>query len=136
MTLVGIEHAVNTAVYARLNGSATLLAAATGGVHDNPPQPMMYPYAQLGESIATKDATFEADGRNIVCTLHVWSQYAGTKEAATIMGIIGDLLDEYTLSVSGCTVESCEIESSRIMRDPDGITRHGILELRVRVATT
>lgn len=134
MSLVGIEDAVLAAVYARLDGDATLTAMAP--VWDEVPTPLAYPYVQIGESTAVKDATFEADGRNVVCTIHVWSQYAGSKETSAIMARIGDLLDEYNLSVSGCVVESCEVEQSQVIRDVDGRTRHGVMQLRVRVAAS
>lgn len=136
MSLVGIEDAVNAAVVTRLRADATLTALVAGGVHDESPQPPVYPYVQVGESLATKDATFTADGRNVLITMHAWSRYRGSKEASSIMGRIGDLLDEYDLSVTGCVVESCEVEQSQIVRDQDGVTRHGILQLRVRVAAS
>lgn len=134
MSIVGIEDAVNAAVWARLDGDATLDTLAPGGIHDESPQPPVYPWVQIGETVATKDAVFERDGRNVLQRLHVWSQYAGSKECADIMARIGDLLDEYELAVSGGTVESCEVEQTQILRDPDGITRHGVIDLRVRVA--
>lgn len=135
MSIVGIEDAVTAAVYSRLTGDATLVALlGSGGVYDEAPQPPVYPWVQVGEAIVTKDAVFERDGRNCLLRLHIWSQYAGSKECSAIMAQIGDLLDEYALTITGGTVESCEVEQTQSLRDPDGITRHGIMDLRVRVA--
>lgn len=135
MSIVGIEDAVTAAVYSRLTGDATLTTLlGSGGVYDEAPQPIVFPWVQLGEATVTKDAVFERDGRNALLRLHVWSRYAGSKECSDIMARMGDLLDEYALTVSGATVESCEVDQTQIMRDTDGITRHGILDLRVRLA--
>lgn len=135
MSIIGIEDAVQAAVYARLTGDATLVTLlGSGGVYDEAPQPIVYPWVQLGESTVTKDAVFNRDGRNALGRIHVWSRYAGSKECADILARMGDLLDDYALVVSGATVESCEVEQTQIIRDPDGITRHGVFDLRIRLA--
>ena len=74
--------------------------------------------------------------RNVLLTIHAWSQYAGSKEASAIMGRMGDLLDEITLTVSGAVAMLCEVEMSQVLRDPDGVTRHGVMQLRVRCSAS
>jgi hypothetical protein len=133
MSIVGISDAVQAALYTLLSGDPTL-AALVVGVYEEVPEGSAYPYVQLGEFTETKDAVFERDGRMVLATLHVWSQYAGQQECWTIAGRIGDLIDETTPTVSGATVESCEVEQAQVLRDPDGRTRHGVIQLRISLA--
>lgn len=135
MSIVGIETEIQKAVVARLRGNAPMVAAVAGGFRDEAAQPPVYPWVQVGEATATKDATFTEDCRNVLMRMHVWSRYAGSKQASDIMALMGDLLDEHNLSVSGAVLESCEVEQTQVLRDPDGITRHGVFDLRVRVAS-
>lgn len=134
MSIIGIADEVTKSVYTLLSADATLLALATGGVHDDVPEAQAYPYVELGETFETKDSTFTADGRSLLIWIHVWSQYAGKKQAQEILARIGDLLDEVALVVTGAVVQSCEVEYTQVVRDPDGRTRHGIAHLRVSLA--
>lgn len=135
MTIVGISDEIHEAVYELLTGDVTLTNLVTGGIHDEVPQNRSYPFVQMGsESFESKRATFSVDGRNVLVRIHVWSQYQGAKEAWNIIARIGTLLDETTPAVDGAVVESCEVELAQVLPDPDGITRHGVMDLRVLIA--
>lgn len=134
MSIIGISDEVHEAVYERLTADATLMTAVGSRVYQHVPDSTAYPYIHIGETFETKDATFEADGRSVLVWIHVWSDYTGEKEAWTITGLVGDLLDEYALTVDGGSVQSCEVEMAQVTRDPDGLRRHGKLDVRVSVA--
>lgn len=133
MTYPAAAHAVNTAIYARLSGDATLLATATGGVHDDVPDGTAYPYVVMGESSEAPFDSFTQQGRSVIVTIHTWSQYQGAKETETMLSRIITLLDRYALSVSGGVLTRCVFESKQTMRDPDGLTRHGVVTFLVQV---
>lgn len=133
MSIVGISDEVQEAICDIL-GSDAVLTAAVEGVYESVPEGSAFPYVQIGEFLETKDAVFERDGRNVLGTLHVWSQYEGQAECWQIISLIGDLIDETTPSVDGATVELCEVEQAQVLRDPDGRTRHGVVQIRVRLA--
>jgi hypothetical protein len=46
------------------------------------------------------------------------------------MDKIHDLLHDVSLAVSGVNLINLRFEYSDIMRDPDGITRHGVMRFR------
>jgi len=62
--------------------------------------------------------------------LDVWSQYKGSKEVKQIMDKIHDLLHDSSISVSGFNLINLRFEFADIMRDPDGVTRHGVMRFR------
>jgi hypothetical protein len=134
MALGSAADAINAAVYSRLSGDATLLATATGGVHDDVFDATSFPYVQIGDTIETPWDAFGNQGRTNLVTIHTWSQYQGAKESWTMISRIIALLDRYALSVSGVTLTRCVHERSMVLRDPDGKTRHGVVEFRVEVS--
>ena len=62
--------------------------------------------------------------------MDIWSRYRGSKEAKEIMDRIHTLLHDSSLTVSGTNLINLRFEFSDLVRDPDGITRHGIMRFR------
>lgn len=134
--LTGISDAIHAAIYSTLTGDVTLMALITG-VYDDVPDATAYPYVQMAsESWSSKDATFSKDARSVLIRIHARSQYAGAKEAWSILGRIGILLDETALTVTGATVEAVNVEASNVITDSDGRTRHGVVDVRIQLAET
>ena len=69
-------------------------------------------------------------GSQITVNLHIWSQYKGSKEAKNIMDRVHTLLHDTSLSVTGFNLINLRFEFADILRDPDGITRHGVMRFR------
>ncbi len=132
MTLPSLLWEASAAVYARLTADATLMTQVTNRVYDDVPDSTAYPYIDMGEAFETDEDAFSQDNYSILLRLHVWSQYQGRKEAVDIMSRVATLLDEYALTVSGATLSRCVVEQKQILRDPDGKTRHGIIDVRVQ----
>jgi hypothetical protein len=123
--------AVQTAIYATLAADGPLTALA--GIYDEPPQGAAFPYVTIGEATEVPWDTFGRQGRELVCTLHVWSRAKGFTEAATILQNVLRLLDRAALTVANYTAVRCVYEFGQPMRDPDGITRHIVARFRVSV---
>lgn len=117
-----------TAVYDRLSTDANLSAAITG-VFDFVPEGQAYPYVTLGENTATDDSTFTTVGQEVTTTLHTWSQYKGFSEVKNIHSLILKAMTA-SLTVSGWTCAFLMLDMENTLRDPDGITRHGVIRLR------
>lgn len=132
--LGGIADEILETVYETLSGDTTLVTTLGCQVYDYVPDNRAYPYVDLGEAYSTKDATFSKDARNVLLRLHVWSQYRGSKETWNIIGRIDTLLDEVALTVDGATLEACNVETANVFKDPDGKTRHGVIDVRIQVA--
>ena len=124
------QFALQEAIYARLNNDSTLTSTYGASVFDEVPEGSSYPYVTIGESTALDYSTNDVNGSEQTLTLHVWSQYRGSKETKNILDRLHDLLHNYSLSVTGANLINLRLEFSDLLRDPDGITRHGVVRFR------
>lgn len=62
-------------------------------------------------------------------TLHVWKREPGLAGAKAIAGAIRDCLVNATWTRDGWQCLSTDFESARFLRDPDGETAHGIINV-------
>jgi Protein of unknown function (DUF3168) len=121
---------LQTAIYAKLTGDATLMGMIAG-VYDRPPQGAAFPYITIGDS-ASKDASNKAViGTEHKMALHVWSRQGGRAETATIMDRLYQLLNQGTLSINGQTLVAMYFTAGAIALETDGETYHGTLALRI-----
>ena len=124
------QFALQTTIYSTLNGDNTLTNTLGAGVFDEVVENASYPFVALGEETAVDYSTKDLDGGEFTINIHVWSQYKGSKQTKEIMDRIHDLLHDSSLSVSGFNLANLRFEFSDILRDPDGITRHGVMRFR------
>lgn len=137
-------HEIQKAVYTKLRADATLTSllaahAYTSGsaIYDGAPQAddsgssVAFPYVTLGDTTETEFDTDDSTGRESTLTLHVWSRYAGMKQAQDIMDRIKTVLHNQPLTVTGETVVLVLWEFSQLFEDPDGITRHAVTRFRI-----
>ena len=116
------------AIFSALNVSA-MTSTLNCGVYDDVPQSASYPYIALGEETGVDYSTKDIQGGDSTINIEIWSQYKGSKETKQIMDKIHDLLHNSNLTVTGHNLINIRFEFSDIMRDPDGITRHGVIRL-------
>lgn len=124
------------AVYARLNNDNTLTNTYGAGVYDEVPEGTATPYITLGYGTAIDFSTKDVDGGEFTMQIHVWSEYRGAKECKQIMDRIHELMHNHSLSVTGYNLINLRFEFSDILRDPDGLTRHGIMRFRAVILGT
>ena len=84
----------------------------------------------MGEETAIDYSTNNLVGAETTINIHIWSRYKGSKETKQIMDKVHDLLHDKSLSVTGVNLINLRFEYSDIMRDPDGVTRHGVMRFR------
>ena len=124
------QFALQTAVFAKLSTDNNLTAVLGAKVFDDIPENTLYPYVQLGEDTAIDYSTKDQTGSEVTVNVDVWSRYRGSLEAKNIMDRIHTLLHDSSLSVTGSNFINMRFEFSDIIRDPDGITRHGVMRFR------
>ena len=124
------QFALQTTIYSTLSSDNTLTNTLGAGVFDEVVENATYPFVALGEETAIDYSTKDLDGGEFTINIHVWSQYKGAKETKEIMDRIHDLLHDSSLSVSGFNLANLRFEFSDILRDPYGITRHGVMRFR------
>ncbi|MFQ5954710.1 MAG: DUF3168 domain-containing protein [Kiloniellales bacterium] len=124
--------AVQTAIYDRLTGDATLMGMVKA-VHDQVPEDAKFPYVTIGDDTATDFDTKTETGQELTLTLHAWSRAHGRKEVKDILARIYALLHEQALTITGFTHVLARFEFTQTFRDPDGLTQHGVARYRVIV---
>lgn len=111
-----------------------LKSSITYDVYDHIPQTDPYtlpPYVVVGDDNFTEWETDGKAGFNILATVHSWSEYRGGKEINEITSAIYLALHREELNVSGYNCLGITQESLQNVRDPDGITRHGVQQFRI-----
>ena len=120
---------LQTAIYAALNVSAITTTLACG-VYDEVTEGNTYPFISLGEETTIDFSTKTSVGSETTINIHIWSQYKGSKQTKEIMDKVHDLLHDINLTVTGFNLINLRFEFSDIMRDTDGVTRHGVIRFR------
>ena len=123
------QFALQSSIYTALDVSA-ITTTLSCGVYDEVIQGNTYPFITLGEETAIDYSTNNLVGAETTINIHIWSRYKGSKETKQIMDKVHDLLHDKSLSVTGVNLINLRFEYSDIMRDPDGITRHGVMRFR------
>lgn len=124
--------AVQSAVYARLKGDATLTGMISG-VYDYVPEDATYPFVVIGEALETPDNRHGGFGRQTVITLHAWSRYQGYAQVLRIGARVTELLDHQPLTIPGLSWIATRFEFSQTLTDPEppGDIRHLVLRYRI-----
>ena len=122
--------ALQSTIYSTLSGDSNLTTTLGASVFDDVPESTSFPYVQIGEDNVIEFDTKDVNGSETTLTLHIWSEYKGSKETKQIMDRVHDLLHDSSLSVSGFNLINLRFEFGDIMRDPDGKTRHGVMRFR------
>jgi len=130
--------ALFTAIYSALANDATLttLLGGSGRVFNGVPSGQDAPYVDIGESTATDYGTSSGDAQEHTITVHVWTERAsGETESPRLRNVkiaarVRDVLhgQSFALSAGGNPNMRCEFQET--MRDPDGISWHGVLRFR------
>jgi len=100
-------------------------------VYDSNPQSAPYPYVIMGEITARDWSDKFEPGQEVYSTIHIWSQYAGRKEADEMADSV---LQALTLSALDLAPSFRAVldgfDSYDLIIDIDGKTRHGIIKMR------
>lgn len=131
---------VHAALYGVLSADATLAALCPGGVWDHVPQNEAFPYIRIGQLRAEPNDTFGLQFRDVVVSVHVFSTYAGLKEAYDINARVIALLRHTPLTVAGwthlATLLEAETADEPIPLDESVMLQHVDAEFRVQVQET
>lgn len=102
-----------------------------GRIYDQVPAEPIYPYVTIGDEQAIDDGNSCGDSWEVFADLHVWSRSAtGSKaELKTIMAALVPLV-AVPLVVADHIVVGADLQNTRSFRDPDGLTEHGVVNVR------
>jgi hypothetical protein len=109
-----------------------LLQELNVGIFDEVPENEPFPFIVLGDTITQPFDIFEQTDHEATFLLHIFDQDFGMKYLETIMDQIDVLFDKQTLPLAEpyhCV--SCRQESAQVMRESDGLTRHGTMRYKI-----
>lgn len=118
-----------------LSGDAAIMAIAAGVFDRVPSSPFgtKTAYITLGASDSTDDTAECIDGQEINTTIHCWSRAVGKVECKRLTDLVRRKLHRANLSLTENALVFFEVESTRVFDDPDGITTHGVVQVRAAV---
>ena len=100
---------------------------AGGRIYDQVPEAPAFPYVTIGDCQVMPDKADCIDGSIVYPQVDVWTRTTGYPETKQIASAVLAALDDQQLTVDGYHLVVFEFQDIRYMRDPDGITRHGVL---------
>jgi len=106
---------IQKAIYTELANDTTLMSKITG-VFDEVPENQDYPYITLGEATINPYDTFGKKGKETTHTMHIWSDYQGTKELYDIFAEIERIL-ENGITLENGTLVNIEFEFAQPIKE-------------------
>ena len=111
----------------------TALSALGYDLYDAVPDAAAFPYVVIGDIAEAADESHTRGGRELTATIHIWSRYAGMKEVRDIAGSVIGALHHKPLALTNWRHVQTVLEFFDVLREPDGVTRHGVLRFRIWV---
>jgi hypothetical protein len=134
MTTLGPNLDLQNAVTKVLKASAAIKALIGNPprLWQDPLQSANWPgaYVTIGEGQKVPDQAECIDGSDCYLDLHVWSRGKGFAECKTIAATIWAELEDAALDLAQNRCIELNPDGERYLRDPDGITKHGVVTLR------
>ncbi|CEG09482.1 hypothetical protein BN961_02908 [Afipia felis] len=131
-----VSYAVQKAIRARLIDVAavTALVPATS-ILDRNERPAPDPSIILGEDQVVDPGTaIDRSLSRVHSTLHVWKKEGGLSGVKAIAAAVRDAIRQGRLSLdAGLQCADCRVSDMRFLRDPDGVTAHGVITVETLV---
>lgn len=102
---------------------------AFGRIHDHVPENPEFPYVSIGSEQVLDDGNSCDEGWEVFSDIHVWSRAVGYVEAKQIMAEVVGRINSIS-SIADRTLIAVEVEDARMLRDPDGLTSHGVISAK------
>jgi hypothetical protein len=115
-----------------LGAHAPLAALVAERIYDRVPGNGDFPYLTLDVSDGVDDSLDCLDQWLVTAQVHVWSRAVGSPEARRIAIACHQALAERWPSMPGFRVMWFRTLNQVWMRDPDGLTTHGVLQFESR----
>lgn len=131
--MASAEWQLQKAIYATLRADAGVKAVVgdPARVYDHVPQSPTFPFIVIGEATALDESTMGTFGQVHTVDVDSWSRARGMKEVKGVQTAVQAALHRATLTVTGFVCAGIMQEFSQALRDPDGLTRHGVQRFRV-----
>ena len=129
------ELEIQGAIVTRLKADSAVAALVNGRVYDSVPSGATFPYVTIGPVDSVDDAADCITGLLVAQQIDCWSRGVGYPEVKKIADAVRAALhgQEAALPLATNGMAYFEHRNSRIVRDPDGLSSHGILSFEASV---
>lgn len=119
------------AIYAALTAAP---AVADGNVFDQVPDGDPFPRITIGDEQVIDDSTTCQDGWDVSTDVHCWSR-PDTGSKLEVKQIAAAVVARVTAisAIAGFSLVSLTHETTRVFRDPDGLTEHAVVTFRALI---
>lgn len=100
---------------------------AGGRIYDRVPEDVAFPYISFGPSDAINDDAECIQADEITFQIDVWSRTPGFPEVKQLARDLRNLLLGANIQLTSNALVTLEHSSTRVFRDPDGLTSHAAM---------
>lgn len=131
---MNVSNALQSMIFTRLTTDASVTALVGQKVYDQPPATVAVPYISFGPSDVTFDDPDCLTTRHEALQIDCWSTATdGKREIKAIVDAVKTSLHKYPGTIDPGALVSIEVTLVRILDDPDGITKHGVITVEAEI---
>lgn len=114
------------------------VAAAVGArIYDGPQADAAFPYLSFGTSYAIADDAQCIDGVQEVAQVDVWTRDDGKVwPCKDLVAAVRRAIHRAEISLATHACALCRVELAQVLDDPDGITKHGVVQVTAYLEET
>lgn len=131
-----VSYAIQKAIRARLIGTAAVTSLVPAdSILDRNERPAPDPSIILGEDQVVDPGTvIDRSLSRVHSTLHIWKKEGGLAGVKAIASAVRDAIRQNRLALeAGLQCIDCHVSDTRFLRDPDGVTAHGVATVETLV---
>jgi hypothetical protein len=122
-------------LYSTLSGDTAIMALAAGVYDKIPADPFgaRSAYISFGPVDSVEDDADCIAGLSVTVQLDVWSRAVGFTECKTLTDMVRKKLHRASLTLTDNALVDVWVTLTRVFRDPDGLTSHGVVQVTCMV---
>ena len=125
--MANVEKELHGAIYERLTTDPALSSLINGRVFDDVSASATFPYVVIGPVDSVEDDADCITSLEVAQQIDCWSRATGFPECKRVVDAVRAALHDYSFDLASNALVFFEHRTTRITRDPDGLTSHGIL---------
>lgn len=124
------------AIYSALTSDVDLMALVTGVYAqqeqgDDSESPLVFPYVIIGDDDFDDASTKDTNGTQATAIIHVWSRERNYLVNKSVADAVYNVLQHQPLTIVGANHIDTVIVGQTFEKDPDGVTKHGVMNAQI-----
>jgi hypothetical protein len=131
MALTDPSSDLQDAITAALAQNEDIVSLVADRIFDRISDAPTFPYISLGDTQVLPETGEQTDAAQSFITIHTWDRFEGFGAVKRLGKLVVATLHDEPLTISDGSVQSMLLDSARYLRDPDGLTSHGVLTFAI-----